>query len=54
LVLDHASALLSKTLHNGEEETFEAARDAFKKMFWEWHTWALKQPGNATWYGAEE
>jgi hypothetical protein len=34
--------------HNGEEETFEVAREAFKKLFWEWHAWALKQPGKAT------
>ena len=39
---------------DGEEETFEAARDAFKKLFWEWHASALKQQGPATWYGAEE
>jgi hypothetical protein len=44
----------SKTLHNGEEETFEAAREAFKRLFWEWHAWALKQPGKVTWYGANE
>jgi hypothetical protein len=43
-----------KALHHGEEETFEAAKDAFKKMFWEWHAWALKQPGKTTWYGAIE
>jgi len=41
-------------IHSGEEETFEAARDAFKKLFWEWHAWALKQPGKVTWYGADE
>ena len=40
--------------HDGEEETFEAARDAFKKVFWEWHAWALKQSGKVTWYGANE
>ena len=40
--------------HNGEEETFEAASDAFKKLFWQWHAWALKQPGKVTWYGAED
>jgi hypothetical protein len=43
----------SNTLHNGEEKTFEAARDAFKRLFWEWQTWALKQPGKVTWYGAD-
>jgi hypothetical protein len=41
-------------LQHGEEETYEAARAAFNKLFWEWHAWALKQPGKATWYGAEE
>ena len=40
--------------HNGEEETFEAASEAFMKLFWEWHAWALKQPGKVTWYGAKE
>ena len=40
--------------HNGEEETFEAARDAFKELFWEWQSWALKQCGKVTWYGADE
>jgi hypothetical protein len=40
--------------HNGEEETFEAARDAFKKLFWQWHAWALQQKGKVTWYGADE
>jgi hypothetical protein len=44
----------SKTPHNGQEETYEAAQDAFKRLFWEWHAWALKQPGKATWYGAKE
>jgi uncharacterized protein YozE (UPF0346 family) len=43
----------SETLHNGEEELFDAALDAFKEMFWEWHAWALKQPGKVTWYGAD-
>ena len=38
----------------GEEETLEAAYEAFAKLFWDWHAWALKQPGNATWYGADE
>ena len=42
------------TQHSGEEYTYEAARDAFKKLFWEWHAWALKQPGKVTWYGAKE
>ena len=40
--------------HDGQGETFEAARDEFKKVFWAWHAWALKQPGSATWYGAEQ
>jgi hypothetical protein len=40
--------------HNGEEDTYEAARDAFKKLFWQWHAWALKQPGKVNWYGAKE
>jgi hypothetical protein len=43
-----------KALHYGEEETFEAAKDAFKKMFWQWHAWALQQRGTATWFGAGE
>jgi hypothetical protein len=42
------------TPQNGEEETFEAASEAFKKLFWEWHAWALKQPGKVTWYGAKD
>jgi hypothetical protein len=29
--------------HDGEEDTFEAARDEFKKVFWRWHVWALLQ-----------
>jgi hypothetical protein len=40
--------------HDGEEDSFEAARDEFKKVFWRWHAWALQQPGKATWYGAGE
>lgn len=40
--------------HDGEEDTFDAARDEFKKVFWRWHAWALQQPGKATWYGAGE
>ena len=40
--------------HDGQEESFEAARDEFKKVFWQWQSWALKQPGKATWYGAVE
>ena len=40
--------------HDGQEETFEAARDEFKKAFWQWQKWALQQPGKATWYGANE
>ena len=39
---------------NGEEETFEAARDAFKMMFREWLAWASKQSGKVTWNGVEE
>ena len=39
---------------SGEEPTFEAARDAFKKVFWQWQAWALRQQGMATWYGATE
>ena len=31
-----------KMLQHGEEETFEAAREAFKKLFWEWNAWAVK------------
>jgi hypothetical protein len=38
----------------GEEETYEAARDAFNRLFWHWHAWALKQQGPVTWYGAIE
>lgn len=40
--------------HDGQEETFEAARDEFKKIFWQWQAWALRQPGKASWYGAIE
>ena len=40
--------------HDGQEETFEAAKDEFRKVFWQWHAWALQQPGKATWYGAVE
>ena len=40
--------------HDGEEDTLEKAQEAFKVSFWQWHAWALKQPGKATWYGAEE
>lgn len=40
--------------HDGEEDTLEAAQKAFKWMFWQWHTWAMKQEGPATWYGAEK
>jgi hypothetical protein len=43
-----------KALHYGEEETFEAAKDAFKMIFWEWHAWALKEEGPITLYGADE
>jgi hypothetical protein len=40
--------------HSGEEETYEQARDAFKALFEEWHSWALRQTGWATWYGSED
>lgn len=40
--------------HDGQEDTFEAARDEFKKVFWQWQSWALKQPGKTTWHGAGE
>lgn len=39
---------------NGEEETFEAARDAFKRMFREWLAWVSKQSGKVTWNGVEK
>lgn len=38
---------------HGMEETFEAARDALKSMFWEWHAWALKCQGEVSWYSKE-
>ena len=38
---------------DGEEETYEAARDAFKAKFWEWHVWAMKRETMAAWEGAE-
>jgi hypothetical protein len=41
-------------IQHGEAETYEAARDAFNKLFWQWHAWALKQKGPVTWYGAIE
>ena len=34
---------------NGEEATFELARDAFNSMFREWLAWASKQSGKVTW-----
>lgn len=40
--------------HDGQQDSFEAARDEFKKVFWAWHDWALKQQGMVTWYGADE
>jgi hypothetical protein len=40
--------------HDGEEETLEAALKAFKEKFWQWHEWALKQPGPITWHGADQ
>jgi len=43
----------SPTGYSGEEETLEKARDALKVCFWQWQAWALKQPGKATWYGAD-
>ena len=43
------------TVFRGEAETYEDAYDAFTKHFWQWHEWALKQPGGAVmWYGAEK
>jgi hypothetical protein len=39
--------------HDGEEDTLEKAREAFKICFWQWLAWALKQQGLATWYGAD-
>ncbi len=44
----------SSTPLNGEEETYEAASEAFMKLFWEWHARALLQPGKVTWYRAKE
>jgi hypothetical protein len=38
---------------DGEAETFEAARDAFKTKFWAWHVWAMKRERMATWEGAD-
>lgn len=40
--------------HDGEEETFEAARDAFKAKFREWHAWAMKRERLAKWNGAPD
>jgi hypothetical protein len=45
---------LAVRAHNGEAAAFEAARETFNKLFWNWQAWALKQPGKATWYGANE
>lgn len=42
-----------QALQHGEEDTFESACDAFKKLFWQWHDWALKQSDPVTWYGAD-
>ena len=39
---------------SGEAETFDAGAEAFMKLFWQWHAWALRQPGRVTWYGAKE
>jgi hypothetical protein len=33
---------------NGEAGTFDAALEALKNQFWNWHAWALKQPGHVT------
>ena len=33
----------------GAEETLEAAQEASKAKFWQWHRWALDQPGGVTW-----
>lgn len=38
---------------HGKEETFEAARDALRTMFWEWNAWALKHLGEVSWYSKE-
>jgi hypothetical protein len=38
---------------NGEEETFESVRDAFKRIFREWLAWASKQSGKVTWNGVD-
>ena len=40
--------------HDGQEDTFEAARDEFKKVFWQWQAWALQQPGKVPWDGADK
>jgi hypothetical protein len=39
---------------DGQEATFEAALEEFEKVFWQWHVWALRQPGKTTWHGAGE
>lgn len=45
---------LQNNPQHGEEDTFEAARDAFKWIFREWLAWALQQPGKLTWNGGDE
>ena len=36
--------------HDGQEETFDAARDAFKKAFWAWHVCAKTgRAGHLVW-----
>jgi hypothetical protein len=34
---------------HGDEDTLEAAQEAFKVKFWQWHRWALNQPGGVSW-----
>ena len=33
----------------GAEDTLEAAQEAFKAKFWQWHRWALEQPHGVKW-----
>lgn len=37
---------------DGEADSFEVARRAFKAKFWQWHVWAMKQEHMASWEGA--